>query len=454
MATVRMKAVDIGLCYLVFIMSMVSLIHSTAVPTHAKIETNIYVPFKTQSSSVITKLSVLGRVPVLESFDEKARSLFSVVNGQFVTKAGLISSLGKTFTFYVRDALESGPILDVLHVIVDNSTDLFAFPQQQYIGTIKENQPSFSPVEVAGHIWSRNQNIVSPGHIKYSIIHSTGPNNFYLEHNIYSRLEEVKFVSRKPLNREEIDQYRIIVQAENDIGQKAQTVVKIFVVDENDNIPKFEKSSYSVEFGSAIHSGRRVIQVRAFDMDDDTISYKIADENGLFIIDPVSGKIFLKRNGYLDSGNYLIYVVAEDSSGHLSDPVSVEVKVIPKALKFVSFHDSHQSHGLSKRSTVINRVEKTYEVQESIPSSKSMFSIASTPPPISGVEQYRLVESSLPDTFQVDTHGYVYLKQGRRLDYEDMQHRIITMKFHVTNSNNFQGKIFVLFYYELTIMEP
>ncbi|XP_033753809.1 LOW QUALITY PROTEIN: neural-cadherin-like [Pecten maximus] len=438
MATVRMKGLDTGLFCIVFLTTLIGLIHSTTSTKYKKIETNVYVPFKTPPSSIITKLSVSGKVPVLESLDETARSLFKMDKGQFMTNADLTSSLGKKFTFYVRDALESGPILDVLHVVVDNSTDMFTFPQLQYIGTIKENQPSFSPVEVVGHIWSRNHNSASLGHIKYSIIHHSGPSDFHLKHKIYSRLEEVKFVARKPLDREENNHYRIIVQAENDNGQKAQAVVKIFVLDENDNIPKFEKSSYSVEFGAAIYGGRKVIQVRAFDMDDETISYKIADENGLFIIDPISGKVFLKRNGYLDSGKYIFYVVARDSIGHSSDPVSVEIKVIPKALKFVSFHNHPQSHRLTKRSTVINRVEKTYEVPESMPSSKAMFSIASTPPPLSGVEQYSLMKSSLPDTFQVDTRGNVYIRQGRQLDYEDMQHRVIGLKFHITNSNNFQ----------------
>lgn len=108
------------------------------------------------------------------------------------------------------------------------------------------------------------------------------------------------------LDREGKDEYLLHV-AVNDSSWRAQTTVTITVLDENDCVPKFERSHYEFK-RTAASKETRVGQVKAFDSDigvNGKIEYLIASDSDTGVnekIDGVNGKI----DGVNEKFEYLV----------------------------------------------------------------------------------------------------------------------------------------------------
>ncbi|KAJ8302657.1 hypothetical protein KUTeg_019053 [Tegillarca granosa] len=394
-----------------------------------KTVSRINIPHDLPVNSIITKISVSGNIPLVEHLEEEANDLFKVLEGgELVTVGDLSRVLGRTFTFFTSYPHQKDSVFDILLLNIHNSSDLFTFTQHHYLSTIKENQPSDTVVNVYGHIQAQSK---SSKDVKYSI---KGENQhlFYLRHMHYLNSHEVKIVSESPFDREKRESYSLVIEATSSSGQTAQAVVTINIIDLNDNFPVFEKKIFKTTYNSNINGGTKILQVHATDADIDRITYLLHGTND-FRIDQSSGEIFAKHDAHLSAGVYSFSVTAQDSAGHSSAPSKVIIEVIPSVLKFES------SHKISKRS--VTHIEKQIQVMENGSSSDVLFSVASSPAPPPGVEQYRIVTASA-EKFQVDTKGNVYVKQGESLDYENVEDRSITITFNITRTDQPQGVLF------------
>lgn len=148
-------------------------------------------------------------------------------------------------------------------------------------------------------------------------------------------------------------------------------MVKVQVIDVNDNRPIFYPSEYNVslrESGSSSSSHIPVVVVAATDLDSDryaTITYKIVSGNeaGLFRIDHNSGEIFLskpnvslRRHPY-----YRLNISATDADGlkSLKDAV-VFISVIDVAQRPPIFEHSRYAYSILenvKKNTVVGSVK-------------------------------------------------------------------------------------------------
>uniref|UniRef100_A0A8D0FG95 Protocadherin Fat 4 n=1 Tax=Strix occidentalis caurina TaxID=311401 RepID=A0A8D0FG95_STROC len=101
----------------------------------------------------------------------------------------------------------------------------------------------------------------------------------------------------RPLNREDTDRYRIRVSA-HDSGWTVSTDVTIFVMDVNDNAPRFTKPSYYLECPELPGIGLKVTQVSATDPDEGSngqVFYFIKSQSEFFRINATTGEIFNKQ---------------------------------------------------------------------------------------------------------------------------------------------------------------
>ncbi|XP_071411660.1 protocadherin Fat 4-like [Pithys albifrons albifrons] len=101
----------------------------------------------------------------------------------------------------------------------------------------------------------------------------------------------------RPLNREDTDRYRIRVSA-HDSGWTVSTDVTIFVMDVNDNAPRFTKPSYYLECPELPGIGLKVTQVSATDPDagsNGQVFYFIKSQSEFFRINATTGEIFNKQ---------------------------------------------------------------------------------------------------------------------------------------------------------------
>ncbi|XP_077122279.1 protocadherin gamma-B1-like isoform X8 [Ranitomeya variabilis] len=151
---------------------------------------------------------------------------------------------------------------------------------------------------------------------------------FTLTENI--RIDGSKFpelVLQKPLDREEQDTHKLILTAldgGNPI-RSGTTLLKIIVIDANDNGPIFTQNMYKVKLKESIPVNSTVIILNAADNDEGInaqITYSFIKTSGnihhtgIFSINPNTGEI--KINGNLDveaTKNYELSVQARDGGG-------------------------------------------------------------------------------------------------------------------------------------------
>ncbi|KAM4035225.1 protocadherin gamma-B1-like isoform 10-T10 [Anomaloglossus baeobatrachus] len=136
-----------------------------------------------------------------------------------------------------------------------------------------------------------------------------------------------ELVLEKPLDREKQDIYRLILTAfdgGNPI-RSGTTLLKIIVIDGNDNAPMFTQNMYKVSLKENIPVNSTVIMLNATDNDEGVnaqITYSFIKTSGnihhtgIFSINPNSGEI--KINGNLDfevTKDYELSVQAKDGGG-------------------------------------------------------------------------------------------------------------------------------------------
>lgn len=101
-----------------------------------------------------------------------------------------------------------------------------------------------------------------------------------------------------PLDREEISEYELLVQATNvdEYAPNSTTAVRIAVVDQNDNAPRFNEKIYGVSILENVTVGHVLLVLHA--QDDDTglnanVSYSILAGSGMntFNLNKTSGKL-------------------------------------------------------------------------------------------------------------------------------------------------------------------
>lgn len=131
---------------------------------------------------------------------------------------------------------------------------------------------------------------------------------------------DVNLVVSKPLDREIIDFYSLVLVAKDGGSpvHSASLTIEIHVTDDNDNTPRFSQSQYNVQIGEGTPSGTVIVAVSAEDDDIGTnaaVSYRLSARQEAsmvekFHIDSLTGQITAKVP--LNSGSYTIIVEAVD----------------------------------------------------------------------------------------------------------------------------------------------
>jgi len=307
------------------------------------------------------------------------------------------------------------------------------FHQSNYIGMIYENEPTGSKVNVVGQLSVKECVDVHYSILNHKDLFSLDHFNFINTHNVIIR-------SLDRLDREVKEVYTVSIEAVCLNGVQSQTDIVIHVLDRNDVEPKFLSSVVSVTSHCDQSFHKKITTISAYDEDqNEKISY-FAQESCTkdFYLEPDTGDLYSKSD-FLYPGSYKIIVYAVDSVGHTSQPLTIHIKVQNPALTHDTMtYQSHTAHHVEKRATTT--VKKEYEKVENNTFSNFLFTVASVQPRPFG-ENYKLVNTSVPDMFEgPDSEGNVYIVQGKRLDYENVNHRIINMVFLITNTNTPNGR--------------
>ncbi|XP_062045921.1 protocadherin alpha-5-like [Lepus europaeus] len=150
----------------------------------------------------------------------------------------------------------------------------------------------------------------------------------------------LKLVLKKPLDREESQEHRLVLIAIDGGRPELTGTVQLLinVLDANDNAPEFDKSIYNVRLLENAPNGTLVIQLNASDADEGInkeIVYFFSnlvldDVRSKFIINSRTGEI--RVNGELDYEDCNLYEINIDAVDRSTFPLSGHCKVIVKLL--------------------------------------------------------------------------------------------------------------------------
>ncbi|XP_021205801.2 protein dachsous isoform X1 [Bombyx mori] len=140
-----------------------------------------------------------------------------------------------------------------------------------------------------------------------------------------------------PLDYEDTSEYEFPVIATDRGGLSTTAVVKIQLVDINDNAPSFTVKDYNVSLKEGrISSTEPIVAVSATDTDSGrfgTITYRIisGNENDIFRIDRSSGEILVTKPALIDKDKKFRLEVSATDGGGLAAPqaAAVHMTVIP-----------------------------------------------------------------------------------------------------------------------------
>ncbi|XP_072318668.1 protocadherin Fat 1a [Eucyclogobius newberryi] len=162
------------------------------------------------------------------------------------------------------------------------------FTAEIYKGTVSEDDPPGGVIAILSTTDDDSEDINKQ--VNYFITGGDPLGQFAIE-NVQN---EWKVSVRKPLDREEKDNYLLNVTASDGIFT-AKAVVEVKVLDANDNSPVCEKTLYSESVPEDSPAGRLILQVSATDTDirsNAQISFLLQGDGAeLFIIDPDTGEL-------------------------------------------------------------------------------------------------------------------------------------------------------------------
>lgn len=139
---------------------------------------------------------------------------------------------------------------------------------------------------------------------------------------------------KKPLDRETVPYYTYTLTARDKDNKKGQLVVRVQLVDVNDNAPRWEKAPYSVEMSECKPLGEPLLRVKATDADEGIngrVTYQIAAAanpriHQMFYMN--GDNLHANENpDYEKEHKVVVPLVAEDG-GRLQSTTKVEITVI------------------------------------------------------------------------------------------------------------------------------
>eukprot|EP00058_Branchiostoma_floridae_P010537 XP_002596025.1 hypothetical protein BRAFLDRAFT_84111 [Branchiostoma floridae] len=202
--------------------------------------------------------------------------------------------------------------------------------------------------------------------------------------------------------------YQLVVEAK-DAGtpiRSSTATVDILVVNENDNTPVFQNTTYNFEVYENERRSSFVGMVRATDLDGDSLSYTIGDSvKGYFSIDSATGEII--TSALLDretNSTFTFNVTVKDAEG-MEDTASVTVVVLDE----------------NDNSPLFDRETYTTNVTEDKPGGGLILQVTATDEDEGSNSNitYSIRSGNSDEVFYIDSRtGEIFLQTNKSLDYE------------------------------------
>lgn len=386
------------------------------------------VPHTAKPGYVVSSLAYWGQTFRVDTSQkgEVARHFSVLTNGDVITNSDISELLGQKVDLIVENQLASETWKDTVNLDIQDGNAMLLFPQQYYEGHVLENQPPHQSVQGLEDLHAEIRN--SPDKVVHYKLTSESHKAFKLKKKKIDGIEHVKVITKETLDREEKRKHVLTIKAYTDSSEDipAFAQVTVYIDDENDNLPEFEKSHYDATISDTTPALTTLLRVKAVDPDDTRIKYA-SSPNTVFSVDPEKGEVILKSRKALETLSYELKIFAVDQDGRTSrEPAIVHIEVESEKEKkrekekylsyepvFEPFVDNmvgndHQ-HFRYKREA---RSPKEFEVPESMVGELIRLS--------ENLNERFSFKEPAPSNLEINRFtGAVRLKDGNRLDFED-----------------------------------
>lgn len=325
----------------------------------------INVPEEMEPGYVVTSVSATDpdgdtlTYSMIAVHDGRSQNMFAIdpTSGQITTTQKLDRE--KMTMHYFRVTVKDNGDLQLhgtamLTVNVDDTNDHGpVFESSEYSRDIRESATIGSTIVT---VRATDQDQGSNAEIVYSILNPEGPNQAF---RIDPRSGVV--TTRQRLDRERIANYNLEIEASDQAAvsdrKRSTTLLKVGVLDDNDNYPQFEEKNYAIEIPENTDwlDNPVVAHVRASDADEgqnSVIRYSLIGGNtqGHFSIDSVSGDVsVVSPLDYETVRSYRLVVRAQDNgSPSRSNTTFVTVTILDKNDNDPKFYTSLFTESVSE----------------------------------------------------------------------------------------------------------
>lgn len=298
---------------------------------------------------------VSGDAAATYTLNKKYAKYFTVLdNGMLMTTSDLSPLVNQPVNLVILEETPNATVTHQLQLFIMNRKDMIRFPTAtlEVNGEVMENKAAGTRIHGVPLLQANSLS----GHkaITYEIVDGNKNEAFTLQNSLTKEMKTtlsikhgqkagVWIVTNKPLDREQCNNYSLLIQATDNNGlDKAMSRILIAVLDDNDNRPMFIRSNFkfaiagnkttNLDGNSTITWNRftSIGRVQAKDADGDKIAYKLLTPNNLIVIVPQTGELLLV--GEPDREEILLKIEAHD----LRTPSLTSRKPVDVLIEFIS----------------------------------------------------------------------------------------------------------------------
>ncbi|XP_068187350.1 protocadherin Fat 3 [Antennarius striatus] len=264
---------------------------------------------------------------------------------------------GMKVSYHLNVSVSDGVFTNTAQVIVRVlGANLYSpvFSQRFYLADIQENSPPGSKVI---QVRATDEDSGLFGQITYSFINDLGKTKFFIDaEGVISTVE--KLDRENPVNKDMV----LTVMALDGGGRASFCTVRVVLVDENDNAPRFRAVEYRMSIRANVAKGSLVTQIQASDPDagsNGRIIYSLYSEARLSLVDvlevePDSGWMMTKSTVDHLQGTVLSFFVKATDCGSPAKHslVSAFIHVVPPDAFVPSFSQPQYSFTIPEDTAV------------------------------------------------------------------------------------------------------
>lgn len=216
--------------------------------------------------------------------------------------------------------------------ILDRNDNTPKFPKDLYTASVAENGRIGSYVSGLESVFASDLDSGKNSVQKYSIVAGNEAGKFEVDFHELSGVKFLRLKTKAAIDREETSFFVLTVKVE-DGGNPAlssTTQVRVNILDENDQTPKFEPPIYSVAVSENVALGTSVLQVKAYDADTGTnaeIYYYFKPEHDFFTVNAHTGIVETACELNFEKGNSFDLTVYAVDRGRIPRQAKTDVRI-------------------------------------------------------------------------------------------------------------------------------